>query len=703
MSQSPREASSTDGADDYVHGWAQLNDLLNHGGSFSGRERNCCFLNLGSTLARADVDDNASQTLPAQFSDISGLSGFDFDDDGRALGLIDWDWDGDLDVWAWNRTAPRLRLLRNNVGQQKHYLMVKLEGVQCNRDAIGARVEIITSGLEARKQIASVKSGGSFLSQSTKWIHFGIGDEELIELRVRWPGAKEFQRIEGVHADGYFKVRQGELKAQRYVQATRQLDDTVPPVEPQKPDSHRMVVIGRLPLLPLDYQAGDKQTQMLNPPDGKIRLISLWASWCRPCLEELAEWNHGWDRMQAVDLDVIALSIDNLDARDDAVPADAIKRIGWQGKWGYADAETLEAIDQTLGTLQSDYRRALSVPTSILLDRHGQVAVVYRGRVSTDRLLQDVQLLGSPMQVVREAATLQGTWLYPPLRVHPQLMAAELKNAGRVDVALAYVEHILKLASLELDDDYQQPHETLGELAFAAGSMLLEKRMMQQAVVANQIATSYLPRDFRPWANSAAAKIDMQQWEAAVGDLNRAIELAPERAHLYTNRSICWGRLGKTQAAVDDLRKALELDSHDQRALENLPGLLLVSGEEKEAIEAYRQLLRAEPQSREALGALSWLLSTSVDESLRDGPAALQMAKRWVDQAPQDMKAHNALAAALAETGDFGGAGRAITRALELAADAGNQAAVRVFLDRKERYGRGEPYRRTPENSTTEN
>ena len=50
-----------------------------------------------------------------------------------------------------------------------------------------------------------------------------------------------------------------------------------------------------------------------------------------------------------------------------------------------------------------------------------------------------------------------------------------------------------------------------------------------------------------------------------------------------------------------------------------------------------------------------------------------------------------------------GGAGRAITRALELAADAGNQAAVRVFLDRKERYGRGEPYRRTPENSTTEN
>ena len=72
--------------------------LLSQGKSWSGYERNCCFLNTGSQ----------------RFACISATSGLDFQDDGRAVVQVDWDQDGDLDLWISNRTAPRLRFLKNN-------------------------------------------------------------------------------------------------------------------------------------------------------------------------------------------------------------------------------------------------------------------------------------------------------------------------------------------------------------------------------------------------------------------------------------------------------------------------------------------------------------------------------------------------------------------------------------------------------------
>ena len=69
--------------------------LLRSGRSFSGNERNCCFLNLNGN----------------RFADISAIAGIDFPDDSRAVCVVDWDFDGDLDFWMLNRTSPRIRFL----------------------------------------------------------------------------------------------------------------------------------------------------------------------------------------------------------------------------------------------------------------------------------------------------------------------------------------------------------------------------------------------------------------------------------------------------------------------------------------------------------------------------------------------------------------------------------------------------------------
>ena len=68
----------------YLKAWRALGNILSDGGSWSGHERNCCFLN----------------TRGERFADVSSAVGFDHDSDGRGVALVDWDHDGDLDVWT---------------------------------------------------------------------------------------------------------------------------------------------------------------------------------------------------------------------------------------------------------------------------------------------------------------------------------------------------------------------------------------------------------------------------------------------------------------------------------------------------------------------------------------------------------------------------------------------------------------------------
>ena len=92
--------------------------MMDAGRSFSGNERNCFFINLGN----------------GKFADISGLSGLDFPDDGRAISVTDWDNDGDLDLWITNRNAPRLRLMRNDT-KEVNFISLRLSGnLKINKD-----------------------------------------------------------------------------------------------------------------------------------------------------------------------------------------------------------------------------------------------------------------------------------------------------------------------------------------------------------------------------------------------------------------------------------------------------------------------------------------------------------------------------------------------------------------------------------------
>ena len=76
-----------------------------------------------------------------------------------------------------------------------HWLKIKLVGTESNRDAVGAKVIVAT---EAKNQVRFVLSSSGYLSQSSEWLHFGLGSESKIkQVQIVWPDGKT-ESIENV-------------------------------------------------------------------------------------------------------------------------------------------------------------------------------------------------------------------------------------------------------------------------------------------------------------------------------------------------------------------------------------------------------------------------------------------------------------------------------------------------------------------------
>ena len=125
------------------------------------------------------------------FTEISETlgPGMKLEDVSRGATFADYDLDGDIDIVVTNsNTAPRL--LRNDGGNRKNWLQIRLTATNGSTDAIGARVKITTGNLTQTREI---RSGDGYLSQQDLRLHFGIGDSEQVDsIEVQWQtGAKQ--------------------------------------------------------------------------------------------------------------------------------------------------------------------------------------------------------------------------------------------------------------------------------------------------------------------------------------------------------------------------------------------------------------------------------------------------------------------------------------------------------------------------------
>jgi ASPIC/UnbV protein/VCBS repeat protein len=122
------------------------------------------------------------------FKEIAADAGMDNELDGRGIGIGDFDNDGRLDIVQTNADQPLL-FYHNITAKSGNWIELKLTGTgKSNRDAIGARIKLVTSGLT---QIREIDGGNGYSSQSTRRAHFGLGRAEKIDrLEIRWPSGR---------------------------------------------------------------------------------------------------------------------------------------------------------------------------------------------------------------------------------------------------------------------------------------------------------------------------------------------------------------------------------------------------------------------------------------------------------------------------------------------------------------------------------
>ena len=123
---------------------------------------------------------------PDGFKDVTAEVGLDQIDwkNPRAILTGDYDGDGATDLLITQNHGPAV-LLRNQGGNQNHWLRLSLKGLADNKSAIGTKVEVFAG---ANRQKFEIAGSSGYLGQNSLALTVGLGQARVADVvRMLWP------------------------------------------------------------------------------------------------------------------------------------------------------------------------------------------------------------------------------------------------------------------------------------------------------------------------------------------------------------------------------------------------------------------------------------------------------------------------------------------------------------------------------------
>ena len=249
--------------------------------------------------------------------------------------MLDFDEDGDSDLVVMAaRSSPQLRLFRNDLGSKNASLAVRLTGktsdcpaepkarpaeagsprcagTSSNRDAVGARVTVVTDTLKTTK---IVQAGSGFISQHSKELLFGLGQSRgSATVEIQWPSGA-VQTLTGLEVNQRIFVEEGNDSPRKEPFRSASVPGTAPatavPTASHEPTPPGTWLYRPVPAPDFTGRDFAGQEHSLSALHGKPALLLFWSLAAPPSRRALEDLAAHRPAFAAAGVPVLAVSVD---------------------------------------------------------------------------------------------------------------------------------------------------------------------------------------------------------------------------------------------------------------------------------------------------------------------------------------------------------------------------------------------------------
>jgi tetratricopeptide (TPR) repeat protein len=566
---------------EYEQGWNAINELIRSDESWSGYERNIFYANNGD----------------GTFSDIAGVLGLDFAEDGRSFALADIDRDGRLEIILKNRNAPQLRVLKNIVDSLPPSISFQLEGTKSNRDAIGAAITVDTGSM---RQAKLLQAGSGFLSQHSKDVFFGLGNaSDTVNATILWPSGLE-QQLHNLPVNHRISAKEGEAEAHLEPFRTSALRSGVTGTADHSEVLPNQVETWLLsPVAAPDFTLPDLagSNRALSAFRGQAVLLSVCTAQSQDSLSDLRTLQSLHSRLASRGLRVIALNVEeNKDSQ-------AIQSFV---STSHITFPVLQATDDIVAVYNILYRqlfdrhRDLTLPASFLVDSKGDIVKIYQGRIDAAHLEQDFQHIPQS-----DAERLTKALPFPSSKYSLEFGRNYL-SFGALFFQRGYLDQSEAFFQLAFRDD-----PSSAEALYGIGSVYLSqnkndaaREIFERAVKLQAAYPDTLPDS---WNNLGVIATREGRVQDSIPYFEKALELSPHHLLSLDNLGNAYRLLKRWDDAREVLQRALTVSPDDPEANYGLGMVFAQTNDTDKAYEYLQRALKARPVYPEALNNLGIL------------------------------------------------------------------------------------------------